>query len=204
MKGIYKWTSPTGKSYIGQSNDLERRKKEFLINPFTYNYTSENSAVDKARKKYNDFSKWKYQILEITDNLDEREIYYIKKYNTINSKLGYNSTSGGKGIKNYPYTYKKRNRRSYKGIYNPNYGKHHTEQTKEKLRGIHKGSKQSIETKIKLSKPINQYKMDGTFIKRWYGAAEVQSILFIDKSSICKVCRNKKKSAGGFIWKYAE
>lgn len=206
MIGIYKWTSPTGKNYIGQSVDLERRKKEFTINPFTYSYTAENSAIDKARRKYNDFNKWNYSVLKITtkEELDKWEIYYIKEYNSTDSKYGYNATTGGKGIRNYKGIYKKRQRRSYKGSNNPNYGKHHTQEVRQKLSSIHTGKKLSLETKIKLSKPINQYTKDGIFIKTWYSAAEVQRCLLIDKSSICRVCKNKKKTAGGFIWKYTD
>lgn len=54
MTGIYKWTSPSGKYYIGQAINLERRKREFTTNPETYTYTSENSAIDRARRKYSD------------------------------------------------------------------------------------------------------------------------------------------------------
>ena len=42
---------------------FKKDKKEFLTNPLKYNYTSENSAIDRARKKYNDFNKWKYEVL---------------------------------------------------------------------------------------------------------------------------------------------
>lgn len=48
--GIYRWTSPSGKSYIGQAFNLERRKNEFLRNPFQSVYTSANSAIDNARR----------------------------------------------------------------------------------------------------------------------------------------------------------
>jgi len=63
MTGIYKWTSPSGKYYIGQAINLERRYKEFTTNPFNYVYTSEGSAIDNARRKYSDFTKWNYEIL---------------------------------------------------------------------------------------------------------------------------------------------
>jgi len=29
ISGIYKWTSPSGKSYIGQSSNLQLRRKQF-------------------------------------------------------------------------------------------------------------------------------------------------------------------------------
>ena len=49
--GIYKWTSPNGKSYIGLSVNLKKRKKQFL--KFKIIYTSKVSAIDNAMQKYN-------------------------------------------------------------------------------------------------------------------------------------------------------
>lgn len=209
--GIYKWTSPSGKSYIGQAVNLERRKKEFAYNPFNYVYTSNDSAIDRARKKYNDFSQWQYEILEYTsiDLLDKREIYYIAYFDTTNSRKGYNSTKGGDGTKGTKWGTEKQiealeNRRSYEGRNNPNYGNHLSEKSKQKIREARQGTKQSIETIKKKSKPVNQYTKDGTFIKTWIGASQVMKELGIDKSSISRVCKGTKKSAGGFVWKYAE
>ena len=61
ISGIYKWTSPNGKSYIGQAQNLKKRKREFLTKEI---YTSKGSAIDNARHKYKDFTKWSYEILE--------------------------------------------------------------------------------------------------------------------------------------------
>lgn len=209
MIGIYKWTSPSGKYYIGQAVDLSRRKKEFTTNPFKYIYTSNDSAVDRARRKYNDFSKWKYEILAqcSIDELDKLEIEFIKKFDSTNSKVGYNCTKGGDGTKGIKWGTEKQkealaNRRSYKGENNPNFGNHLSEENKEKIRKARLGSKQSIETIKKKSKPILQYTLDDVFIKEWIGAAQVMHELGIDKSSIGRVCQGKKKSAGGFKWKY--
>lgn len=97
--GIYKWTSPSGKSYIGQAINLKKRWREFRRTPSTY-YTSKGSAIDNARAKYPDYdNQWKYEILEYCteEELDSREIYYIDYYDTFNN--GYNSTTGGDGTK---------------------------------------------------------------------------------------------------------
>lgn len=97
--GIYMWTSPSGKSYIGQAKDLDSRKKLFISDPFKYNYTSISglSRIDKARRKYPNFNEWKYTIIEYCsiDELNEKEIYYINYYDTFNN--GYNCTEGGEG-----------------------------------------------------------------------------------------------------------
>lgn len=208
--GIYMWTSPSGKSYIGQAINLERRKKEFTTNPINYIYTSDDSAIDRARKKYPDFTKWKYSILEYADTKEELnnlEIKYILLYDTTNSNKGYNSTKGGDGSLGTKWGSEAqieaiKNRKSYEGTNNPHYGKHHSEEAKEKIRQARLGSKLSAETIKKKSKPVNQYSLDGTFIKTWIGASEAMKELGIDKSSIGRVCKGKKKSAGGYKWSY--
>lgn len=198
--GIYKWKSPSNKLYIGQAIDLKRRKKEFLLNPFKCVYTSENSAIDRARRKYSDFTKWEYEILAYAntkEELNELEIYYINIYNTTDSKLGYNSTKGGDGTLGISWGSKAqiealKNRRSYEGVNNPNYGKHHSEETKEAIRKSKLGTKQSIETIKKKSRAVNQYSLDGEFIQTWIGASEVMHKLGIDKASIGRVCKGTK------------
>ena len=209
--GIYKWISPSGKIYIGQAVNLKRRYKEFTTNPHNYIYTSWDSAIDRARRKYDDFTKWEYEVITTCniEELDKLEIYYIAHYNTTNSKIGYNSTKGGDGTKGVKWGTEKqieslKNRRSYKGENNPNYKKHHTEEAKEKIRQARLDSKQSFETIKKKSKPVIQYSLDGEFIKEWIGASQAMKELRIDKSSILRVCKGIKKSAGGFKWSYKE
>lgn len=209
--GIYKWTSPSGKSYIGQAINLNRRYKEFTTNPDNYVYTSVDSAIDRARRKYRNFTEWKYEILTTCtiDELNDLEKYYIAQFDTTNSRKGYNSTKGGDGTKGVKWGTDKqkeavKNRRTYEGAENPNYGKHHTEETKEKIRQARLGSKQTLETIKKKSKPVIQYSLDGEFIKEWIGASQVMKELGIDKSLIGKVCKGIKKTAGGFKWSYKE
>ena len=45
---IYKWTSPSGKSYIGQTINQRRRYKDFFR--LTKSYAG--FKIDNARKKY--------------------------------------------------------------------------------------------------------------------------------------------------------
>ncbi len=88
---IYKHTSPSGKSYIGQTiNSMEERLKSHI-----------SSAKSGYRGRFNDAIR-KYgienfvsEILEEVPNdmLNEKEIYYIFKHNTYN--MGYNLTMGG-------------------------------------------------------------------------------------------------------------
>lgn len=55
----------------------------------------------------------------------EKEMYYIKKYNSNNPNFGYNLTDGGDGTKGYYPSEKTRQKmsESRKGEKNPNYKK---------------------------------------------------------------------------------
>ena len=90
MIGIYKITKiSNGKSYIGQSNDIERRFKEHQIKGET-----SRIPVDAAIKKYG-INAFTYEILEQCqlEQLNERETYWIQYYDTVNN--GYNCSIGG-------------------------------------------------------------------------------------------------------------
>lgn len=55
-----------------------------------------------------------------------------------------------------------------------------------------------------LSKPVQQLdKATGELLATFPSTVEAERITGIARSSICKCCLRKRKSAGGFIWKYA-
>lgn len=88
MIGIYKITKKeNGKSYIGQSNDIERRFKE-------HQYKTDN-PIELAIQKYG-VDAFEYKIIEecSLDELDEKEKYWIAYYNTYKG-FGYNCNEGG-------------------------------------------------------------------------------------------------------------
>lgn len=90
MIGIYKITKiSNGKSYIGQSNNIERRFKEHQQKG-----ASSRIPLDIAIQKYGTHA-FTYEILEECplDKLNEREKYWINYYDTINN--GYNCLPGG-------------------------------------------------------------------------------------------------------------
>ncbi len=58
-----------------------------------------------------------------------------------------------------------------------------------------------------LNRPVNQYDLDGNFIKRYeYIADAIEEIGMkpSSKSAITRVCQGKQKTSGGFLWKYAK
>lgn len=97
---IYRWVSPTNRSYIGQTINPLTRYNDFLNTAKTYG----GLVIDRARRKYPP-KAWQYSVLEVISKsskdelanmLDEREIFYIQKYDSYHS--GYNSTLGGGGV----------------------------------------------------------------------------------------------------------
>lgn len=51
-------------------------------------------------------------------------------------------------------------------------------------------------------KIVNQYTVNGQFLKQYDSVAQAAACLGIGKSSIAKVCRGLQKTAGGFTWQY--
>ena len=134
---VYKHTSPNNKSYIGiTSQSLNRRWKNG-------NGYKNNKHFTRAIQKYG-WDNFEHTILE--DNLTleeayEKEQYYIDLFNTYNSDYGYNLTKGGDGVKGIVFSEETLLKMSenFIGENNPFYGKHHTEETKEKLSNHFKG-----------------------------------------------------------------
>lgn len=94
MIGIYMFTNTlNGKSYVGQSTNIRKRR----INHKSWaKCKRETSYIDSEMSKYG-FENFAFRILEECDveQLDEREQYYIEKYNTV-VPHGYNKTKGGR------------------------------------------------------------------------------------------------------------
>ena len=81
----------------------------------------------------------------------------------------------------------------YKGANNPFFGKHHTEETKKYI---------SKKAKERGGIPVVQYTKDGLLVKVWEHATIAGKTLGISPSSISACCRKKRKTIGGYKWKY--
>jgi group I intron endonuclease len=91
MEGIYKITSPTGRIYIGQSIDVEKRRRMYVKN-----HCIKQTKLYASLVKYG-FDKHLFEVIEecVWGLLNEREEYWIEFYNTFNSDSGMNLSSGG-------------------------------------------------------------------------------------------------------------
>lgn len=147
------------------------------------------------------------------ENACKKEISLIRKYKTMDPKYGYNLCEGGIATIGYHHTEESRQKmsNSRKGMYigekNPMYhkhpiwyGRHLTEEHKRKISEAKRGKFTSY-TK-KLCKRIDQYTIEGNFIKTWDSIAEIERTLDIKGTHISRVCRNKRKTTGGYKWEY--
>ena len=55
----------------------------------------------------------------------------------------------------------------------------------------------------KISKPINQFTLQGTWIATYQSASVASKLLNICKTDIHYCCKKKLETAGGYIWEYA-
>lgn len=93
---IYKYTNNfNGHSYIGKTNNVERRRREHKSNAYNKNNSFYSSLWCQKIRQYG-YDNFSFEILEEanTDNWAEREKYWIAFYDTYLG-AGYNSTEGG-------------------------------------------------------------------------------------------------------------
>ena len=95
MIGIYRIISPSNKTYVGQSINIEKRFKQY-----------KRLDCKKQPKLYNSFQKYgvenhKFEIIEecFIEQLNEREIYWKQYYNTINEGLNCELFDIGQGYR---------------------------------------------------------------------------------------------------------
>lgn len=111
MKGvIYRLVNrQTGMSYVGQTINLKKRLRDHKSLSNTGDKEDNVRPIVKALREFG-FESFDVEILyesdefankeELTSLLDEKEIFYIEKFNSIEN--GYNLTKGGKGMLGLP------------------------------------------------------------------------------------------------------
>lgn len=51
-------------------------------------------------------------------------------------------------------------------------------------------------------KIIIQFDKEGHFIKEWSSGVDINNTLGLSRQHICNCCKGKRKTCGGYIWKY--
>jgi len=182
MIGIYKITSPSGRVYIGQSWDIERRFKEY-----------KKSLAIRQTKLFNSIAKYGienhvfeiiHEFLEEIDQkiLDDHEILYWNQYKNLGIDV-LNVREPGKGGKHSKET-KKLMSEWHKG-------KVVLESTKEKLRNLPKNNKKII-----------MLNLNGEFVKEFKNIKEAAKELKSITTPICKVLNNTQKTCKNHFFMY--
>ena len=206
MAYIYKITNDINqKIYVGKT---ERTVEErFLEHCRAFKREScEKRPLYSAMRKYG-IEHFHIELIEETDNPEEREIYWIEKLGSF--KNGYNATLGGDGKKYLDYdlivdTYKEiKNQKEIAKYFNI---------SEKTVRKILQGRKiQTVAPKIG-NKPVSCLDRDGNFIShfescgdgaRWVASQRVSkaSIDTIAKR-IADVARGERKTAYNYIWRF--
>jgi hypothetical protein len=151
------------------------------------------------------------ELLEETDIPEEREVFWIEQKRSF--KNGYNATKGGDGKKYLDYdliiaTYKEV--QNLKDVVKLTEAKD-THYVSNILKNNNIKVVSSAEVnKNKKGNVINQYTLDGKFLKSYSSAREaadslgkITSTSNGASSHITSVCKGKRKTAYGYIWKFA-
>lgn len=140
------------KKYIGITSNFKERKRVHMWGMKTLKHR--NIKILNAVKKYG-IENFSIEVLEEVygDRMDAliRENYYINYFDSFNN--GYNQSEGFDGSVLSSPSEETREKHRMNMMGNKHFlGKKHTEETKNKIRDIHKGKIVSKETKDKLSK----------------------------------------------------
>lgn len=208
MGYIYKITNKiTSQNYIGQTiQDLNERWRQHRSSKSNCRYLK--SAFTKYGIENFDF---KLICIGFDSNLNDLEIYYINKYNSI-SPNGYNLRLGGNSGGRHNEETKKKISETLKNrsdIVRSKHqlGKPHTEEVKNKISKSLSGRKLSSETKEKmriLNIKHRVFKMEpktGEVLEIFNGYVDAALNVGVSKGVIWRVCNGKGKTAKGFIWK---
>lgn len=220
MIGIYKITNPKGRVYIGQSINIEKRSKIYKKEDCRGQPKLHGSLV-----KYG-FSQHNFEVIEecTTEELNVRERYWQDFYEVLSEK-GLNcmltETAEAKQVRSQESINK--SLLGFQALLLTPEGQKMQAKKVATLKAFlitPKGieMKRSRSIKIALTekvantdyqaiarknwKPIRQYSKEGEIIQEWSSSTEASTSTGVNQGSISSCCKQKLKSAGGFIWKY--
>lgn len=217
---VYKHTFKNGKVYIGIT---QQRPNERWKNGTGYKH---NKHLTSAILKYG-WDNIKHEILFdglTKEEACQKEIELIAKYQSNNRIYGYNKSTGGETTKGFHFTEEMKEECRKRNL-----GKKHSEETKQK---ISKANKEHWKTHIKTApegtgykiwtkrrkngtvipwnkgihfegKEVIQFDKNMNYINSYKSISLAQCETSVSSGHICECCKGKRKSAGGYIWRYA-
>ena len=209
------------KRYIGQSVNIYARwfahKSELRRGEHV------NSHLQKAWDKYGE-TAFAFSILEICteESLNETEEKYIAFYKSANRIYGYNIEESGCPEHHRKEETKEKIRRNRntevsaetrEKISKIQKGRRLTDEWKQHISEAHKSAiargtfapkvENLIRYNISIQKQIECYDFNGRLLCTYKSVQEAGRQLNLPATNICKVLKNKYKSCGGYIFRYA-
>lgn len=179
---IYKITNEINdKIYIGQTTQSLNDRIKNYWDEVVYSKTSR--PIIEAMRKYG-YNKFHFEIVEDNINskeeLDQKEIYYIKFFHSLTKENGYNIENGGNSV-----------------------GKH-SEETKYKISQAQLGPLNHMYGKVgklnSTSKPVIELTTGKTYESAMLATKELK----LNFSHICAVARGTRGSTGGYVFRYLD
>ena len=178
--------------------NLKNQKKYIGITKLDV-YTRWNNGLGykKQPKMWNDIQNsdwnkdWIHGILGKFENEQDAlkyESFLIAMLDTVRN--GYNTSAYSFHSCKHSEETKRKMSEAQTGEKHPLYGKHHSEETRKKI------------SDSKPKKPVLQFSKNGEFIAEDPSAHEAERQTGCYNGSICQCCKGKRKSCGGYIWKY--
>jgi len=193
--GIYRIQSKVKpeRCYIGSAKNINKRWWNHLY--FLRKNEHHSLILQRHFNKYGE-ADLQFSILLGCEKHDliSIEQYFIDTYNpyfNINRVAG---RSGGMTGKQHTEATKLKQSKAHKGCKAWNRG------TKGLMVSWNKGTTHLFSSQNKL--PITQHDKQGNFIKEWGSACEVEREISISRSNIGSCIKGRRKTAGGYIWKY--
>jgi len=184
-----------GKCYVGQTRreDVQERWKE---------HERRAGHALGAAFAFHGKDKFEFSVIcEVPDeDLNDREVKEIDERGTM-APLGYNLQPGGEYRDMNEETKRKIGANSALKLK----GKKMPETTKEALIKANTGrhtprteemKERDRETKRATMKPVDQYTLDGVFVKTW------ESVKSTNVNGVRRCCNGRGKTARGFIWRW--
>jgi len=208
---VYKHTSPSGKVYIGIT---KRRPSKRYDSGRGYSHCPHMKA---AITKYG-WANFTHEIL--ADGLTQleaeiEEVSYIGAYHSNLPEYGYNVTSGGEHATEMTDAGRQRLQERMLGDNNPSrkygspmLGKKHTNESKAKMSksASKRHTPMTEQTRLAIRaghafemKPVVCVETGKVF----GGIHEAAEVLGLKATRICAVCKGRRKTTGGYHWRYA-
>lgn len=202
----------TNQIYVGiTTKSLDERKKDHLKKSKNGKcYKFQNAIATYGADAF----KWEQIDTAVTINeLAKKEKEYILEYNS--KEEGYNSDEGG-GIQKTVYQYDIKTGElvgKYPNLTIAGYviglSKQNLSEVCLSVNKLSNGfywTYDFVEKFVPLNdnrkKKVMQISLEGDFIRKFQSVSEASEQTGFNKTSIAKVCRGERKSAGGYIWEY--